>query len=397
MCLVAIDGLVIQYGLCGCTDALFAALCMGLLIAIALLYDDEGKAIAYKSILIGALFGLLYITRYVAVSLIPIVVLGIWQINSSIRIRLRSIGITLLSAFIIALPWLIYNTIANGAPFANDNWRNFAFAIYGQGDYNYLRSTPFTGYIDVFLHDPDRVFLFWKENILTLARYLPSAHSSSLALAVFLPIGIVYLVKSKLGRLLVLYVLASILPVVLTFVYTARLFLAVTPILILVAVVGLAKIKQRWPAYKAAYALFVVLIILLAARTLPTTASEFLQSQPTVEVDMINQLIRRLPVTSENPLRIVSTYKYAANFVESPDVVRHYYVPFYDRSFPQLLVDTVSKNSVDYILISDLTSRGALQTGRINQVLPKCWIPQQETAIPAGVVRLYKNECRAAS
>jgi 4-amino-4-deoxy-L-arabinose transferase-like glycosyltransferase len=397
MFLVAVNGLVIQYGLCGCTDALFAALSLSLLITITLLCHNEGKAIIQKSFLIGILFGLLYLTRYVAVSLIPIIVIGIWQVDIHVMVRLKSLSVTLLTAFIIALPWFSYNTIVNGTPFANDNWRNFAFAIYGQGDYNYLRSTIFTGYLDVFMHDPYRVFLFWKENVLTLARYLPFSHSSSLALAVFLPIGVVCLVKNRPGRLLVLYILAASLPIVLTFVYMARLFLAITPIVILVAIIGMVRIKQRWPAYKAVYALLVAVIVLLAARTLPITAKEFLQSQPTIEVDMIDQLVRKLPVTNEHPLRIVSTYKYAANFVESPNVIRHYYVPFYDRSFPELLVNTVSANNVDYILISDLTSRGALQTGRVDRVLPTCWIPQQETAIPAGVVRLYKNECAAAS
>jgi hypothetical protein len=402
--LVALDMNVFQHGLLASTDALYTTLCIGVLLIALTPLHNPARWGAGVAIALGMILGLAYLTRYTAIFLVGVVGYSLWRTNDTRARRWRLGGMTALSAVAVMLPWLIYNARSHGSPFANENWRNFALALYGNGDYTYLRSTQYTGYLDIFMSDPANVLLLWSKNLVAVAKNIPLYHSGSPLLALFLPFGLISLTRNdKCSTLLLIYVAACILPVVAFFTYMQRLMLPVTPVVILIAIIGLDASLRRLAGMTlpiphvlgVLVRLFVIVIVLWPTWKLIIFINTFADRQPTQEVRMLNQLADNVLANGGKSLKIVSTYQHIAYFSKYPDKIQRYWVPYYNKDFSASLLDTVAKYDAEYVLISDGTAGGAIRSGLIDRLAPTCWIREREDHGATGSIRLYKNECHA--
>jgi hypothetical protein len=403
--LVALDTLVIDNGIFVSTDALFAALSLAIVLVILLQYYhrswNEPKLLA----LLGVLFGLAYITRYTSVFLFPVILLSIWQNSDSMSVRWRRIGVVVVTSVLVACPWLVYNTIHNGSPFANENWRNFALALYGNGDYtlSFLEKTHYHGYLDIIREHPADVVRLWMSNLLIIIIAIPYLHTSSLLLAPFLPFGMIQLVKhNRSGIPLIIYVAGCVAPVILTFYYNnSRLLLPATPVLIVIAVIGvqfmLDKLSRltfsRRALLNTTIIAFILVILAQPIGGIPAHINAIIEAQPIEEVATLNHLLEERVLLGATPIKVVTTYLFIADFVSHPEQVRSFWISYNDPAFMERLLDTVTTQQADYVLLSDKTTFGKLQQLLQKQALPACWHLERELAITVGAVHLYKNEC----
>lgn len=146
---------VATYGMGVSTDMMFAALVSAVLLVSLLMVKDPGPG---KAVFIGFLFATAFFTRYTAAFILPVPVVSI-MISRSDRGKsgkLFLVGLFLVSALIFLVPHFVLNTMVFGSPLYNENWRNVAFKLYGEGDWAKFGETRFKGPFDVVLSDPAR-------------------------------------------------------------------------------------------------------------------------------------------------------------------------------------------------------------------------------------------------
>jgi hypothetical protein len=143
------------------------ALAAGLqIVALAVVWGEGavGAGRAPRPYLVaGALLGLAYLTRYTALTLLPVVLLdALWRgVGRAGKLRLAA---ALLGAFVLAAaPQLVPSLIARGNPFYNLQAKNVWFAIYGGYDWvNRWTDVPDTITLgQVIALDPPRFFTHW--------------------------------------------------------------------------------------------------------------------------------------------------------------------------------------------------------------------------------------------
>jgi hypothetical protein len=299
---------------------------------------------------------------------------------------------------------LLYNAKTNGSPFAHENWRNFAFALYGNGDFGYIDTVAYRGFVDVFLQNPNLVWRLWVHNVLTMARAVALMHTSSLLLAMFLPIGFAILRQRRDAAILGMYIVACILPTVATFRYTPRLVLGATPILILIGVIGLDYVIEQLPSYTTAtvqarrlgrVTIWLTLVIITGSPVarLPILVASFVERQPVEEVEVLDRLVERLSVPRDKPIKVVSTYQYLAYFSNHPEAVVQTWAPPFDERFPGSIVSMSESQDADYILVSDRTASAVVASGAFDPVVPRCWVLEEDVLVQTGSIRLLKNAC----
>jgi 4-amino-4-deoxy-L-arabinose transferase-like glycosyltransferase len=401
--LVAINVTVVGQGLSASTDALAAALCLGTLLCVVARAFGRPVCSGFRSaIVLGVMFALALLTRYTAAFLLPVLVLGLWQGDGSHQERLKMLAVATASALVVLMPWLVYNTVHNGSPLASENWRNFAFAVYGGRDWRYFEtaSVGYNGYLDILVQNPLGVLMLWGRNIRDMILSLLVIDLGSPLLALLLPIGALLLgFRRSSGGSLLLYVVGCVSAFVLTFTHMPRLMLAAIPALILIATVGLQGVldKQWMPWF--AHPLVLVFILLWPFLLLFSLLTNFRQSQPIDEVETLNHFVAERAATSKDPVRIVSTYPYLAYFAESPERVEHASIPlqlpeFYrGDDFLQMLLGTVYAHNAEYVLLSDGTTHGFFESGLGDASLPPCLVLQQKSLVASGAIRIYRNEC----
>lgn len=146
---------VATYGMSVSTDMMFTALVSAVLLVSLLMVKDPGPG---KSVFIGFLFAMAFFTRYTTAFILPVPVVSI-MISRSDRDtagKLFLTGLFLVSALIFLVPHFVLNTMVFGSPLYNENWRNVAFKIYGEGDWTNFGKPRFTGLFDVIASDPAR-------------------------------------------------------------------------------------------------------------------------------------------------------------------------------------------------------------------------------------------------
>lgn len=403
--LVAVDSLVVFHGLQVSTDALFALLSLTVL-TLSVVWLRGSASRCKLTVAVGVVLGAAYLTRYTALFLIPVILYAIGASGDPLRAKLRYCSWIGIAFIVVTLPWLAYNTVINGSPFANDNWHNFAFAVMGNGQWENFESAQasFQGYVDILRQAPIRVLQTWGASSLDIIRAIPTDHTSSPLLAFFLPIGLVLLGRSQVKRLLIIYGAACVLLVTVAFVYIERLLLPVLPVFIIAAIVGLSWIlprllQRRLIGRVVALALPVCVLILPWLR-LPVRINIYLAAQPITEVKMLDWLIEQEHATNTRPVRVVSMYNYASDFVLYPDRIQNFPLPswfqrefYYSDQFKRLLSDTVAVHQAQFVLLSDRLTYGTIESDQVNVILSACWLLVREERDFTGKTRLYRHTC----
>jgi 4-amino-4-deoxy-L-arabinose transferase-like glycosyltransferase len=107
--LVAANLTVVGQGLSASTDALAAALCLGIILCVVARTHNRPTCSGFRgAIVLGVLFALAFLARYTAASLLPLVVLGLAQGAAPNREKLKMLAVTAVSAMVVLMPWLIY-------------------------------------------------------------------------------------------------------------------------------------------------------------------------------------------------------------------------------------------------------------------------------------------------
>ena len=138
---------VLTEGVYAAADMTFAALALTTVFGcVRVVQDPQRKHI----VLIALAFAAAFFLKNQAVSLIPIILLAIY---SSKRVGLsakffHTIRFFLYSALFL-IPHFYLTTLIFHNPFYNENWRNFAFKLYGQGDWSYYSRMPYQGWLTV--------------------------------------------------------------------------------------------------------------------------------------------------------------------------------------------------------------------------------------------------------
>ena len=393
--LIGIDWLVFRMGVSAGTDALFAVLALSILLALVIRQKqpDSHTNKTIGTVLLGLLFGLMLLTRYNALFFLPLVAAGLllekkpwWR---KVQSSLLFLGIVLL----VCAPWLMYNLKFNGSMFANENWRNLALALYGENDFSYLDRAPFSGYIDVIAHDPQRTINLWKENILFSIGIIPFLHSSSPLLALLLPLGVItFYKKGEAGKLFLLYFVGCLLSFGLTFRYYPRFLLPMLPISVLFCSVGLEKLMSAHTKDKRFRIIILDAIIIAPLVLTYFFGRQTILAQPKREVELLNRLVMEGRLYDEK-LAVMSTFPYADYFTNSPESLTYTWVPHYDPNFPKSLVTKAISEGAEFILVSDRTTIGAIRDGSIESFVPDCWKIWVSEEDSSGVIRIYHNNC----
>ena len=143
------------YAITAMTDVPFVLLCLVVMIAIT----SEGPHRLRTVILSGVLCGIAYLIRYNAVFLlVPGLAAALWgERRWSSR---ATLGAAYLASFLVTVaPWLWMNYTHHGSPFYSTNYEDVARA------FGITRSTPFTSFADVLLHDPARFARRYASNL----------------------------------------------------------------------------------------------------------------------------------------------------------------------------------------------------------------------------------------
>jgi len=346
----------------------------------------------WYSVGLGVLLGIVYLTRYIAIFLLPVAIIGVWVGASSWSKRLISLGLLMSSALLVILPWLIYNTAANGSSFASENWRNLALALYGSGDFNYLDKAAFDGYLAILFADPAGVIKLWVDNALNTVKAVFFLHTSSIFLAVFLPVGIFHLAKHSIsGRVILIYALVYPLSFILSFQYFPRFLLPVIPVMIMLAVVGVSQLFGFRPIPQWIRVIIVEMILIAPLIYLFGDVRAVLATQPVTEMDAVNELIAAYQ--GPGAIKLSSTYRFVDYFSSAPESLQHTWMPEFASGFPETLLASVESSQADFVLVSDRTTSGALRDGSIDRLLPDCWIVIDIRRDISGETRIYTNDC----
>ena len=166
--LFALVALVLNYNvICGgveaATDMSFAAL---VLVTLLLALRVSADARYVPVILLALSFALAFFTRYTALFLVPVVVMALSFSLSRVGAKRRAITVAtfVCAVGIVLIPHFILAAKAFGSPFYNENWKNLAWKMYGENDWNYLRRVPYDGPLSVVMSSPMKVvFLCVRE------------------------------------------------------------------------------------------------------------------------------------------------------------------------------------------------------------------------------------------
>jgi len=154
---------VITMGMDAATDMAFAGLAL-LVLSIAIRISSRAD---YAPVVMLALFfALAFFTRYSALFLLPtiFIALSLSLRTSRMRERLFVAALFAGAAFIFLIPHLVLTTRVFGSPFYSENWRNLAFKMYSNYDWDYFRRAPYDGMMSVILSSPAKLLvMFFRE------------------------------------------------------------------------------------------------------------------------------------------------------------------------------------------------------------------------------------------
>lgn len=131
------------------------------LVLVTLLFATRiSQGLRYTDLILLALsFALAYSTRYSALFLVPVIVtaLVLALAHEGPKRRVIAAAVFVGAVGIFVLPQFILTAKAFGSPFYNENWKNLAFKVYGEQNWDYLRNVPFDGPFSMVKSSPMKV------------------------------------------------------------------------------------------------------------------------------------------------------------------------------------------------------------------------------------------------
>ena len=166
--LIAVSPLAIRYGLVAGTDALFTAtFTLALCASIRAIRTTDLRSAAMA----GFAFSLAYWSRYPAIVLLPVVLLGS-ALGARTGQRIWRAATCLAAAFVGLLPHMTLSWLQFGRPFYDENWRNVALRHFSPTlDFGYLFNNPFHGLGSVLRHDPALIMRHTIDEIAAMWNY----------------------------------------------------------------------------------------------------------------------------------------------------------------------------------------------------------------------------------
>jgi len=158
--IVAANSVFVQHTYSCGTDMLFMALSTGALYSLL-----RRRAITYHHVVLpAALAATAYLTRYTGVFLIAGLLVGILLLakpNLGAKGRVLACALFLAVCFVVFTPWGVHCVNETGSFFHNTNYKNVAYAVYGEGRMDWdtfwgKEVKNFNSYGDVLARDPAR-------------------------------------------------------------------------------------------------------------------------------------------------------------------------------------------------------------------------------------------------
>lgn len=116
------------------SESLYILLVLGLLLQCRRLQDNRAPEPARTGVMLGALVGIAFLTRYIGVTLLPVALVGVLLArNWTTRERFTGMAVAILTGFFFIGGWLLRNFIADGTLMGRrwDNPGTFAYALDG--------------------------------------------------------------------------------------------------------------------------------------------------------------------------------------------------------------------------------------------------------------------------
>jgi len=154
---------VITNGLFTSSDMTFSAL---VLLAVFFCMRLNSRIKLSRVILLAFSFALAYFTRYLALSLIPMILFAFSFPSTATLNKTKVMFLAVFSIIVvlILLPHFYLTAHVFGTLFYNENWKNLALKIYGNGDFSYYKRIPFNGWAAVIFSSPFKIIiLFFRE------------------------------------------------------------------------------------------------------------------------------------------------------------------------------------------------------------------------------------------
>lgn len=138
---------VLTEGVYAAADMTFAALALTTLFGcVCVVQDPQRKHIVFIALAFAAAFFL----KNQAISLIPIILLAIYSAHRvGLRLKFFHMIQFFLCGALFLIPHFYLTTLIFHNPIYNENWRNFAFKLYGQGDWSYYNRMPYHGWLSI--------------------------------------------------------------------------------------------------------------------------------------------------------------------------------------------------------------------------------------------------------
>lgn len=386
-----LNATILTEGVYASSDMTFAALAT---LVLDLCLGFAGQPGFRQAVLLALAFSLAYFTKNQALALLPLVLVAMAAPGDpGKKEKIRNIGVFFGSALVFLLPNFILTACAFGNPFYNENWKNFAFKLFGHGDWSYFDRIPYDGWLAV-LRDSSLSLIL--QSTWAMLRYfctdtlpiLMGGAGIGVLFALLGGAGLLFMAfRLTVGRALVLVsFLSQALFLCLLFGPAPRLLIALIPIGYLLA----GAILFDWPPARIpagrrpqlphllALGLFVWLFLGSCRQ-----AQWFIQNHPYGELRDTQELERRfgprIVVYGTSPfmkrhVRIDYRYLYEAFGDEAKDPARYY----------AKICRVLSENSADFVVIGKTSLRNRPAELLRNDRVPAClrlYKMDEETAV----------------
>jgi len=362
-----LNPLVITMGVHTTTDMMFASLAAWTLYAaIRANRNPTPGAVAGTAVLFAAA----YFTRGTGIMLIPVVLAALtWTAapNDARRVVTR-IAVFAAVAIVCLIPHFVLTARAFGSPFHNDNWRNVAFKLYGNWDWDYLMGSSEGSTLKVIMRSPLRFVTaaaheqvkFFYDTLITLGGY---GIAGGLFAAASLGGAYTTALAMDRSRALVLSFLGFYILLVSLFFYTGQRFMfPVVPVCYLLCGAFIAAgvfqgtFTVRGRAFRRAAPVVAVFMLALAA-TSAHEIRQFIARHPLTELraaqEVEKEYGKNITILGTSPFShrgIDCEYIHLNRFITR---VGNPSQPFYER-----LRLAIEEAHVDYVIVGKQTLGG---------------------------------------
>lgn len=389
--LLAVSPAFLQYGIVVGTDSLFVLLLVTCLLATVRAAQEPGTNWAVAA---GLSFAAAWSTRYTAIAILPVVLLGVAMGAAPGRRWRRAAGCGLVILLGLA-PHMVVTSLQFGTLLHDENWRNLALRHFAPAlDFQYLHNNPFDGLWSVLQHDPATILRHAREELEGASNYgvqsmltggrLPLL-TGSIAMAL---IGFAALLSwqrhPRAVAVLVIGTVSYLLLVCLTFFTWERMLLPMLPMLLVLLAWSLLRllpgatvqtVSSRLPQWLRILGPALVMVSFGVASCGRLAA--FARSHPAPMIDFARSLV----AGHEAPPALLSNYPFLGRHV----ACRHQCI---GEGMPPAaafgaIAGAVATGSFDYLILYKANASDA------------SWSTSTTNAPPAGLeaVRVDANLC----